>query len=183
MFTDVFEENRKTDSIFHGGFGLINYQQIIKPAFHAYRLMNELGDVLIAQKEGVIVTRDKTSGKVEALAYNYPPEEIISLPVTNSLEEADAIDASGSSRELEIHLTGLPPSTSFLIETLDRQHGNAVAVWESMGKPETPNPGQAELLRKAAWATNKEVVRADANGNLDLRRSISAWSLVLVKQF
>jgi len=64
----------------------------------------------------------------------------------------------------------------------DRQHGNDVAVWESMGRPETPNPGQTELLRKAAWATNKEVVRADANGTFDLRRTISAWSLVLVKE-
>jgi xylan 1,4-beta-xylosidase len=43
-FTDVFEENRDTDSIFHGGFGLINYQQIVKPAFHAYRFLNELGE-------------------------------------------------------------------------------------------------------------------------------------------
>jgi xylan 1,4-beta-xylosidase len=53
-FTDVFEENRNTDLIFHGGFGLINYQEIVKPAFHAYRFMNELGDVKLAQTMGAI---------------------------------------------------------------------------------------------------------------------------------
>jgi xylan 1,4-beta-xylosidase len=63
VFTDVFEENRKTDSIFHGGFGLINYQEIVKPAFHAYRMMNQLGDELLglqlsAGREG-FVARDK----------------------------------------------------------------------------------------------------------------------------
>ena len=183
VFTDVFEENRKTDSVFHGCFGLINYQEIVKPAFHAYRMLNELGDELVERTDGAIVTRDKASGRVTALAYNYPPEEKIALPETNTVEEADAIDASGSPRGLEVHLRGLAPNASFSIETVDRRHGNAVAVWESMGKPEPPNIEQTRALREAAWATKKEVVRADAAGNLDLKRSIEPWSLVLVKQF
>jgi xylan 1,4-beta-xylosidase len=182
-FTDVFEEKRNTDSIFHGGFGLINYQQIVKPAFHAYRMMNQLGDELLSQSPGAIVTRDKTSGHIIALAYNYPVEEKISLPVTNSLDAADAIDSSGTARTMEMHLTGLGANTSFLIETLDRQHGDAIIVWEAMGRPEPPNPEQTTLLREAAWATAKEVVRADANGNLDIKRSVSPWSLMLIQQF
>ncbi len=182
VFTDVFEENRKTDSVFHGGFGLINYQQIVKPAFHAYRMMNELGDELVAQTEGAIVTRDHLSGRVSALVYNYPVEEKISLPVTDTVEEADAIDASGSARKLQLHLEGLPANASFLVETLDRKHGNAVAAWEQMGKPEPPNPAQTKTLREAAWNTKKEFIRADNQGNLDVQRPIDAWSLVLLKQ-
>lgn len=182
VFTDVFEENRKTDSVFHGGFGLINYQQIVKPAFHAYRFMNELGDELLSQTEGAIVTREKASGRITALAYNYPPEVKISLPVSDSLAAADATDASGSARELDIHIRGLTPNAPFLIETLDRQHGNAVAAWESMGKPEPPNPAQVKILSEAAWDTKKEIIRADGEGNLDLHRPIAPWSLVLVKQ-
>ncbi len=182
VFTDVFEENRLTDSVFHGCFGLINYQQIVKPAFHAYRFMNQLGDELIERVDGAVVTRDKASGRLVALAYNYPVEEKIALPETESVEAADAIDASGSARELNLHLRGLPANASFLVETLDRQHGNAVAVWESMGKPEPPNREQTRLLREAAWATQREVVRADGAGNLDLHRAIAPWSLVLMKQ-
>jgi xylan 1,4-beta-xylosidase len=182
VFTDVFEENRLTDSVFHGCFGLINYQEIVKPAFHAYRMLNELGDELVERTDGAIVTRDKASGRVTALAYNYPAEEKIALPDTKTLEEADAIDASGSARELEIHLRGLAPNASFSIETVDRKHGNAVAAWESMGKPEPPNVEQTRALREAAWATKKETVRSDSAGNLELKRSIEPWSLVLVKQ-
>jgi hypothetical protein len=51
-----------------------------------------------------------------------------------------------------------------------------------MGQPEPPNPAQTEFLRNAAWATAKDVVRADKDGNLHLQRPIAAWSLVLVKQ-
>jgi xylan 1,4-beta-xylosidase len=183
VFTDVFEENRKTDSIFHGCFGLINYQQIVKPAFHAYRFLNELGDELLERTDGAVITREKGSEKVTALAYNYPPEEKIALPLTDTLDQADALDASGSARELDLHLRGLPPGTPFLIETLDQHHGDPIPVWESMGKPEPPSREQTRLLRETAWATQKEVIRADDAGALDLHRTIATWSLVLIKQF
>jgi hypothetical protein len=39
------------------------------------------------------------------------------------------------------------------------------------------------LLRETAWATQREVIRADNAGVLDLHRTIATWSLVLIKQF
>jgi xylan 1,4-beta-xylosidase len=42
-FTDVFEENGPAARPFHGGFGLINYQGIRKPAFWAYKFLAMLG--------------------------------------------------------------------------------------------------------------------------------------------
>ncbi|MDE3103979.1 MAG: beta-xylosidase [Acidobacteriota bacterium] len=182
VFTDVFEENRLTDSIFHGGFGLINYQQIVKPAFHAYRMMHQLGDERLAQTPGAIITRSHGSGKLTALAYNYPPEVRVALPVADTLAQADAMDATGSARRLSLHFTGLPPGASFRVETLDRNHGNAVAMWEAMGKPEPPNPAQTRTLRQAARATALEVLQATPAGTLDLDRTLAPWSLVLVQQ-
>ncbi len=182
VFTDVFEENRNTDSIFHGGFGLINYQEIIKPAFTAYRFMNDLGDETLTQVIGGIVTRSRVSGHITALAYNYPTEMRASLPVTTTLAAADAIDNSGSARSVTLNLSHLPPGAAFLIETLDKEHGDAVAAWEQMGKPEPPNREQTEVLRKEAWNTRKEIVQADASGNLHLQRTLPPWALVLIRQ-
>jgi xylan 1,4-beta-xylosidase len=182
VFTDVFEENRHTDSIFHGGFGLINYQQIVKPAFHAYRMMNQLGDQTLARTVGGLVSSDSKTGKISAVAYNYPAEMKVSLPLTDSVGEADKIDASGSQREFSLTLNHLPPNATFEIETLDREHGDAVAAWEQMGRPEPPTREQTEVLRKLAWATRKELVRADANGDLAIQRSLAAWTVVLIQQ-
>ncbi len=182
VFTDVFEENRNTDSIFHGGFGLINYQQIVKPAFHGYRMMNQLGDEVLQQNVGSVITRNSQTGSIVALAYNYPPEMKVALPLTTTLEAADAIDQSGSPRQFELNLTRLKPGATFQIETLDRTHGNAVAAWEAMGKPEPPTREQTEQLRKAAWATKKETIQAGADGQLKLTRTLDAWSLLLIKQ-
>jgi len=182
VFTDVFEENRLTDSIFHGGFGLINYQQIVKPAFHAYRFMNQLGDTTLAQTVGALVSRDSKSGKVSAVAYNYPKEMRVSLPLTDTIADADKIDSTGSPREFNLTLTHLASNAAFEIETLDRAHGDAVAAWEQMGSPEPPTREQTELLRKLAWATNKEIVRADASGRLEIKATLPAWAVVLVRE-
>ena len=181
VFTDVFEENRKTDSVFHGCFGMINYQEIVKPSFHAYRMMNQLGDRVLAATEGAMVTKTAATGKVTALAYNYPTEERIVIPETATVEEADAVVATGSARKLELHLTGLREGAAFEIETLDKSHGNAVGAWEAMGRPEPPTRELTEALRAQAWATKKEIVRA-VGGKLDLERPIDAWSLVLVRE-
>jgi xylan 1,4-beta-xylosidase len=43
-FTDIFEENGPVPSPFHGGFGLLNFEGLRKPAFYAYQFLNRLGD-------------------------------------------------------------------------------------------------------------------------------------------
>ena len=42
-FTDIFEENGPRMTPFHGGFGLMNYENLKKPAFYAFKFLNELG--------------------------------------------------------------------------------------------------------------------------------------------
>ena len=44
-FTDIFEENGPRMTPFHGGFGLINYQDLKKPAFYAFKFLNAAGPV------------------------------------------------------------------------------------------------------------------------------------------
>ena len=179
-FTDVFEESRETDSIFHGGFGLINYQGIVKPAFHGYRFLNALGDEKLGSVDGGIVTRDSKTGKVTALAYNYPLT--ITIPLTQTVEDADKLTQVGSSRRMSLRITGLPPGCAFAVETLDREHGNAVLAWERMGRPETPNREQTAQLKEMAWNTNKEIVNADSLGTLKIDRTLDAWSVILFSQ-
>ncbi len=50
-FTDVFEENGPGPRPFHGGFGLINYQGIRKPAYWAYWFLAQLGPTEIKSSD------------------------------------------------------------------------------------------------------------------------------------
>ncbi|HBF34760.1 TPA: glycoside hydrolase [Candidatus Sumerlaeota bacterium] len=62
-FTDVFEENGPAGRPFHGGFGLINYQDIRKPAFWAYKYLSMLGETeLKNSNESSYVCTDAKGG-------------------------------------------------------------------------------------------------------------------------
>jgi xylan 1,4-beta-xylosidase len=69
-------------------------------------------------------------------------------------------------------IANLPPGTAVLVKTLDKTHGNAVAAWEAMGKPEPPAREQAEELHRSALAVKQEIFHADGNGMFVLERRI-----------
>ena len=70
-FTDIFEEAGPRATPFHGGFGLINYEDILKPAFFAYRFLNELGPTELANRDpSSFVTRDPRGG-IQALLWDF----------------------------------------------------------------------------------------------------------------
>jgi xylan 1,4-beta-xylosidase len=181
-FSDVFEEKGAGDTIFHGGFGIVNYQGIVKPTFHAYRFLNALGDEIIARTNGVIITRKKSTGKLTALVYHYPCEVKNSLPPSSSLAAAEGMLGIGTPIPLNLTLRGLRAKATILVETLDKSHGNAVEAWQRMGTPEPPTRKQTAQLRQAAEATNKEFLYADKHGQFVLKRQVEPWSLMLIQE-
>jgi xylan 1,4-beta-xylosidase len=182
-FTDVFEEGGAGNTIFHGGFGLINFQGIVKPAFHAYRMLNALGDEELARWDGGIVTRSAATKQISALFCYYPKEVVASAPI--SKENKDVAEKTlniGSPRKFSIQLTNLKPGTEFTIETLDKDHGFALKEWEKMGSPEPPTREQTKKLRELALATSVVTMKADKMGVLNFEKVLSPWSIVLIKQ-
>lgn len=72
VFTDIFEENGPRMTPFHGGFGLLNYQGIRKPAFFAYEFLNRLGptELVNADDSSWIC---KSADGVQALLWDFTP--------------------------------------------------------------------------------------------------------------
>lgn len=182
-FTDVFEESGAGDTAFHGGFGAINYQGIVKPTFHAYRLLNTLGDEVLAHNAAGIITRACATGKLSALAYHYPPEVKQTVPASfDSREVAERTLATGTPTEFVLELNGLPTGAALVIETVDTAHGDALSAWKALGAPEPLSRPHTAHLKQAAHATRQESATADAQGNFVLRRTLAPWSLVSVRQ-
>jgi xylan 1,4-beta-xylosidase len=71
-FTDIFEENGPVPSPFHGGFGLVNFQGLRKPAFYAYQFLNRLGNVELASGDPDSWACRDARG-VQILFWNYTP--------------------------------------------------------------------------------------------------------------
>jgi xylan 1,4-beta-xylosidase len=181
-FTDVFEEHGAGDTAFHGGFGLINFQGIVKPAFHAYRFLNQLGEEEVYRANGFLATRTLSDGRLRAVVCHFPSQHADAPPFASSLDAAERTLAFGEPlcREIEIH--HLPPNTAYLIETVDAEHGFALRQWQSMGSPSSPTPDQTSLLREFAWDTHRQVVGVDKNGVLALTLNLMPWAIALLRE-
>ena len=177
-FTDVFEEKGGGEEIFHGGFGMINFQGLVKPSFHAYRMLNQLGDEKIYYKDPLFISRSSKTGKLSAIAFNYPKEYEQTVPSMQNFTNY----MNASSKTLDIVLEGLNPNACFEIEVLDEMHGNVYDAYLNMGAPHSPNIREIEFLRQKAWDTVKEIVKVDEDGRLILKRDIDPWSCILIRE-
>ncbi|WP_117882396.1 GH39 family glycosyl hydrolase [Aureibaculum luteum] len=175
-FTDIFEEKGGASSIFHGGFGMINFQGLVKPSYHAYRMLHQLGDQKLYKDDYLFVSKKSSDGNIVALAYNYPKEYQNAVPSGRDKRE------TGTAKNLDFTLTGLKAGSMFEIEILDKDHGNIHNFWETMGKPEPPTREEVKVMKDYANTMKKEFVKANKNGVLTIKHSITPWSLVLIKQ-
>ncbi|WP_282123093.1 GH39 family glycosyl hydrolase [Algibacter mikhailovii] len=178
-FTDIFEEKGGGESIFHGGFGMINYQGLVKPSYHAYRMLHQLGDEKLFKNDYLFVSRKSGNGKITALAYNYPEDYYNAVP--SSIRKIEKYE-EGSTRHLKLKLTDLKPGAQFKIETLDKDHGNIYNYWEELGKPEPPTREQIKVMKEFAENLNTEIITADEKGVIKIDKELSPWSLVLIEQ-
>lgn len=177
-FTDIFEEKGGGESVFHGGFGMINFQGMVKPSFHAYRMLNQLGDEKLYYKDPLFVSRSSATGKVTAVAFNYPEEYENAVPSSKNFHNY----MEASSKELELELTGLTPGTTFIVETMDKDHGNVYDEYMKIGAPHSPNREETTYLKERAWGTLKETIRVSQDGTLKLKRDLLPWTCILIKE-
>jgi len=136
-FTDVFEENGPGWRPFHGGFGLINYQGIRKPAYWAYWFLAQLGDTEIKSSDPAsYVTKDGKGGY-----------QVLFWDLTNPIPAADQnrisdqafftkpLVANGKP-DAKVELTNVPAGTYTLaIYRIAYQHNDPYTRFIEMGRP------------------------------------------------
>ena len=71
VFTDIFEENGPRTTPFHGGFGLLNYQSIKKPAYYSYQFLNRLGSTELKNTDPASWVCKSANGNIQALLWDF----------------------------------------------------------------------------------------------------------------
>lgn len=71
VFTDIFEEPGPRFTPFHGGFGLLNYQGINKPAFYSYQFLNKLGNIELVNNDKSSWACKDEKGNVQVLFWDF----------------------------------------------------------------------------------------------------------------
>lgn len=177
-FTDVFEEKGGGETPFHGGFGMINFQGIVKPSFHAFRMLNRLGDEKIYYADPLFVSRSSRSGKMAAVAFNYPAEYEECVPSAKNINNY----MEASSKTIDVTFTNLKANATIEIEVLDKNHGNVYDVYKEIGSPRSLSISETAYLKQKAWDTIKKTVKADGNGRVNIRYELEPWSCMLIRE-
>lgn len=148
-FTDIFEEAGPRATPFHGGFGLLNYQDLSKPSFYAYQFLHRLGDTEVACGDGdAFVCRDARGG-AQALFWDFtlthPGPSVIN-------QEFFARDLPAKDKgAAALSLTGLKPGAYRLTATLVGYRKNDVqSAWRELGSPAQLTRAHVATLRTAA---------------------------------
>ena len=148
VFTDIFEEAGPRFTPFHGGFGLLNYQDIRKPAFFAYQFLNRLGPRELESTDPASFVTTDDLGNVQVLLWDFT--------VTNPTSENDQIfykrDLPAARKgKLAVHLTHMPPGryTETLYQVGYRVN-DAYSAYRDLGSPAQLTRAQVAKINAAS---------------------------------
>jgi xylan 1,4-beta-xylosidase len=148
-FTDIFEEDGPRVTPFHGGFGMINYQGIRKPAFFAYKFLAQLGpDDISTDDPHSWATRGR-DGSVQVLFWNYTP---VSSPAgeTDQIFFSKEIFAKPIGKTT-LKIAGLASGTFVLnVYRTGYRQNDPYSAYLSMGSPQQLTREQTVALQATA---------------------------------
>jgi xylan 1,4-beta-xylosidase len=151
-FTDIFEEAGPRMTPFHGGFGLLNYQDLRKPAFYAYQFLNRLGDVEVTSSDPASFVCHDAAGGVQALFWDFtithPGPSIINQEYYKADHPAKPLAPA------QLKLGGVAPGRYRLVAYKVGYRVNDVqAAWRDLGSPAQLTRAQVQTLRQASAGT------------------------------
>jgi xylan 1,4-beta-xylosidase len=151
-FTDIFEEAGPRTTPFHGGFGLLNYQDLEKPSYFAYRFLQRLGSVeLTCNDPAAFVCRDDVGG-IQALFWDFTIPHPVPAVINQEYYKADhAPKGKGSAELLLSHVA--PGSYRMQAYKVGYRANDVQAAWRDLGSPSQLTRDQVATLRKTSSGT------------------------------
>jgi len=136
-----------TNEVFFGYPGLINDKGIKKPSYYGYYLLNKLGDTVVAQEDGYIVT--KTDDEYQILLYNFHKDidKLIPLEKFSKLRGVK----NATSKKLSLNIINTCSDIKITSYEISEKQGSSFNYWLQMGKPKRLSKEEKEILYKASF--------------------------------
>ena len=134
--TDLLEEFRIDEEVFHGGLGLIANNGIKKSSFYAYELLNKLGDELIDIGDSYIVTKKYDTYQI--MIYNYCHfDNIYSKGDISQISKIDRYNVFNNiEKSITLNLENIESGEYLFKEyKISKEKGSAFDTWVNMGSP------------------------------------------------
>ncbi len=185
-FTDIFEEAGPRMTPFHGGFGMLNYQDLPKPSYYAYKFINQLGATELKNADAESFVCTDGQGGVQALVWDFtithPGPSIINQEYY--VKDLPAKDKG----TVELKLAGLKRGKYVLKATKVGYRANDVqAAYRDLGSPAQLTRAQVATLREQSAGRPEivETVKIGRDGtfarSLPLREN-DVWFVELVRE-
>jgi xylan 1,4-beta-xylosidase len=146
VFTDIFEEAGPRATPFHGGFGLINYQDINKPAFYAYQFLNRLGatELQCDDRAAWVCTDDR--GGVQVLFWDFTITHPGASVINQQFYRRDLPPAKATT--VALRLAGIAPGQYALsVFKTGYRINDAYATYRDMRAPPQLTKPQVAIIR------------------------------------
>jgi len=166
VFSDIFEEAGPRATPFHGGFGLLNYQDIRKPAFFAYQFLNRLGPTELEATDAASYVTTDAAGGVQVLFWDFTNTHPGKSENNQIFYKRDLPAAAKG--KAKIQLTHVPPGRYTLtLYQVGYRANDAFAAYKDLGAPAQLTREQVQRLNAASDGKPVEqapiTVRADGN--------------------
>ena len=142
-FSDVFEEQGVARSSFYGGFGVIAPNNIPKASLNALAILHKLGDRRIAVDSDSVLATKLPDGSLAIAEWNYAP------PGGSGPTYTRQSTLPSAQRTFVVQLEHFGAVHSATVYRVDSAHGNPLAMFDQMGRPENLNADEIARLQKA----------------------------------
>lgn len=180
---DRLDEIPPSGETFHGGFGLFTQDDIPKSACLAMELLAQMGDRLMQQGDGYLVSQ--RGKELQIYLYNYSHYDLLYRyrHVANiSRTDRDQVFVCQQSRAFYIRLKNLPEGMYQVSRYgITRSGGSSYDAWVRMGAPSPMDGEERELLRRLSCPQyHTEKIQA-TEGELHLRVSLDPQDVWLIR--
>lgn len=180
---DRLDEVPPSPETFHGGFGLFTQDGIPKSACLALELLAQMGDKLLGQGDGYLISQK--GEEFQIFLYNYSHYDLLYRyrHVANiSRTDRDQVFIHWESKAYYIRLKNLPEGTYQVRRYgIVRSGGSSYDDWVRMGAPSPLAREERELLQRLACPQYRTEQAAAAEGELHIRASLAPQDVCLIR--
>jgi len=159
-FSDIFEELHPFPQEFHGGFGILTQHGIPKPVYYSMKLLADAPDTRID------LGPEAFDGEIGAAAFEGDGETHVILFRQKMKQLALPKE------EAAVRLACPARPASVTLKRIDETHGNPLALWENMGRPDDLTPNEVEELKAASAVQAEPWPFTWENGELIIRAAL-----------
>jgi xylan 1,4-beta-xylosidase len=169
-FTDIFEEPGPRYTPYHGGFGLLTIQGIVKPAFFAYQFLNKLGKTELVNTDARSWATKNARGDVQMLLWDFT----YTLPDSTNNQNYYNKDLPAKPKgKVKINLSHLPAGNYTMeIYKCGYRENDSYTGYLDMGRPAQLSRQQVEKLQSQASGKSSDIQQITIKANIPFSQEI-----------